>query len=92
LSTATADEEPVRGIARRDAQRDAERILLRLCERLEPVEERRAQLMDPANGELHLRLDAFDLDGPQAGACRAACRSSAVLPMPGSPRITRTAL
>ena len=60
------DQEPVRRIARRDAQGDSKRVLLRFCERLEPVEHRRAQPMDPRERQLHLRLDAFDLGDAQA--------------------------
>ena len=60
------DQEPVRRIARRDAQGDSKRVLLRFWERVEPVEHRRAQPMDPGERQLHLRLDAFDLGDAQA--------------------------
>ena len=60
---------------------------------LEPVEQRRAELVEPGERQLHLRLDA---DGPHdpaaADACSATCSSRAVLPTPASPRSTSTAL
>ena len=40
------------------AERGAQRVALRRREALEPVEHRRAQLMQPGERELHLRLDA----------------------------------
>ena len=41
--------------------------LLGLGKRVQPVEHRRAQLVQPRVRQLHLRLDARDLDDPEAG-------------------------
>ena len=41
-------------------ERDSQRVFLRAGQCLEPVEHGRAQLMQPGEGELHLRLDARD--------------------------------
>ena len=59
------DQEAVGRIPGRQAQRDPEGGLLRLGKRVEPVEHRRAQLVQPRIGQLHLRLDAGDLDDPE---------------------------
>jgi hypothetical protein len=48
------DQEPVRSIARRVAERDTQGMLLGLRKRAEPIEHRRAELMQP--GEQQLRL------------------------------------
>jgi len=56
-----ADQEPVRDVTRCEAQGDVQRVLLELRDRVELVEHRRAELMDPGERELHLRLDAGDL-------------------------------
>jgi hypothetical protein len=53
-----SDQEPVRDVTRREAQGDVQRIPLRLRERVELVEYRRTELMDPGERELHLRLHA----------------------------------
>ena len=87
------DQEPVWGIARRDAQGDSgarsaavlgARRARRASARTADGSRRTAAPSPP--GRLRPRL----MRRPEA--CRAAYRSSAVFPMPGSPRITRTAL
>jgi hypothetical protein len=60
------DQEPVRGVAGRHAQGDAQRVPLRLWKHVESVEHRRAQPMDSGERQLHLRLDARDLRDAQA--------------------------
>ena len=56
-----SDQEPVRDVTRCEAQGDVQRVLLGLRERVELVEHRRTELMDPGERELHLRLHARDL-------------------------------
>ena len=56
-----SDQEPVRDVAGCEAQGDIQRVLLRLRQRVELVEQRRAELMDPGERQLHLRLHARDL-------------------------------
>ncbi len=55
------DQEPVRHVTRCESQGDVQRVVLGRRERVEPVEHRRAELMDPGERELHLRLHARDL-------------------------------
>ena len=88
-----SDQEPVRDVTRCEAQGDVQRVLLGLRERVELVEHRRTELMDPGERELHLRLHARDLRHTESrGLPGERSRSSAVFPMPASPRMTRTAL
>jgi hypothetical protein len=61
------DEEAIRRIAGRQAQRDAKGDPLRLGERVQPVEHLRAQLVQARVRQLHLRLDARDLSDPKPG-------------------------
>jgi hypothetical protein len=42
-------------------------IPLRTGQRVQPIEHRRAQLMQPGERQLHLRLDAGDPDDPTPG-------------------------
>ena len=56
-----SDQEPVRDVTGCEAQGDVQRVLLRLRQRVELVEQRRAELMDPGERQLHLRLHARDL-------------------------------
>ena len=63
-----ADEEAVGRRAGREAERDPQRVLLRLRERVEAVEQRRAELMQPGERQLHLGLDAGDLQRPGSPA------------------------
>jgi hypothetical protein len=60
------DEEAVGRAPRRHPERDPQGFRLRRGERADPVEHRRAQLMDPGERELHLRLHARDLREPEA--------------------------
>ena len=53
-----ADEEPIRGVAVTQPERRAQRVALRAGKALEAIHERRAELMQPGERELHLRLDA----------------------------------
>ena len=53
-----ADEEPIRGIAVAQTERGAERFALRAGKALHAIQGRRAELMQPRERELHLRLDA----------------------------------
>ena len=67
-----SDQEPVRDVTGCEAQGDIQRVLLRLRERVELVEHRRAELVDPGERQLHLRLHARDLRhtesrGPTSG-------------------------
>ena len=52
------DQESVGAITGGKPERDAEPATLRLGQRPEPAEHRRTQLMQPGEGQLHLRLDA----------------------------------
>ena len=61
------DQEPVRAISGGEPERDAEPATLRLGQRPEPAEHRRAQLVQPRVGELHLRLDAGHAGYPETG-------------------------
>ena len=58
------DEEAIRRIAGAQPERRAQRIALRAGERVEPPEQRRAQLMQAREGDLHLRLDAAGAHDP----------------------------
>ena len=53
-----SDEEAVRRRPGTEAERGPQRIALRHRETLETIEHRRQQLMQPGEGQLHLRLDA----------------------------------
>ena len=53
-----SDHEPVGAISGGEPERDAERATLRLGQQAEPAEHRRTQLVQPGEGEFHLRLDA----------------------------------
>ena len=61
------DEEAVGRLAGREPQRDPEGDLLRLGQRIQLVEHRRAQLVQSRVRQLHLGLDAGDLHDPEAG-------------------------
>jgi hypothetical protein len=52
-----AHQEPVRGRAGAEAERGLQGLALRLGQTAEPVQHRRAQLMQAGEGQLHLRLD-----------------------------------
>ena len=56
-----SDQEAVRDVTGCSAQGDIERVLLQLRKRVELVEHRRAELLDPGERQLHLRLHARDL-------------------------------
>ena len=61
------DEEAIRRRPGTDAERGPQRIALRNRETLEAIQHRRAQLMQPGEGKLHLRLDT---SGPHHTAAR----------------------
>jgi hypothetical protein len=51
-----ADEEPIRSVAGAQPEHDLQRVALRAWQKLEPVEQRPAQLMQAGVCQLHLRL------------------------------------
>jgi hypothetical protein len=53
-----ADEKTVRGVATAATERDGDRVALRFRQAVEAIHEWRAELMQPSERELHLRLDA----------------------------------
>jgi hypothetical protein len=55
------DQEPLRDLPGREAQRDTQTVLLRLRKRVKPGEHRRTELMDPGVGQLHLGLHTCDV-------------------------------
>ena len=52
------DQEPVRRRAGAQSEHRGERVALRTGQAVEAIQHRRAELMEPAVGQLHLRLDA----------------------------------
>ena len=61
------DEEAVAGRARREAERNLQHVLLRQRECAQMREQRTAELVQARKRQLHLRLDAGDLDDSEAG-------------------------
>jgi len=61
------DQEAVGGVAGLQAERRAERVALWSGQAIEPVEERRTQLVQPSEREFHLGLDADRPGGPASG-------------------------
>ena len=61
-----ADEEAVGRIAGREPERHAQRVPLRRRERVDAATQRRAELMQSRERQLHLGLDAGDLHDPEA--------------------------
>src|SRR3954451_24707964 len=55
---AEADQETVRSVASAQPERAAERVALRRRQLLEAIQERRAELLQSCERELHLGLDA----------------------------------
>ena len=87
------DQEPVGSIARGDARCDSERVLLRFWELVKCAEQRRPQALNPREWQLHLRLDADDLDDPQARRLpRGVTQQRGLSDDPAHRWITRTAL
>ena len=71
----------------------SQRLLLRRGQHVEAVEQRPAELVQPRERQLHLGLDARDLQRPgsrRPGRWRGA--AARVLPTPASPRSTSTPL
>src|SRR5262249_47993734 len=60
-----ADQKTVRRRSRAEAERGLQRLTLRNRQALEPVQHRRADLMQPSEGEFHLRLDACGVYHPE---------------------------
>ena len=67
-----SDQEAVGGRAGRQSQRHAERGLLGLRQRSQPVEHRRAELVQPRERQLHLGLDAGDARDAEPGCLAGA--------------------
>ncbi len=65
-------EEPVGGAARREAEGDAQCVLLRFGDRVEVRQHRPAQLVQPGERQLHLGLDTRDPSDPEAGRLPSA--------------------
>ena len=86
-----AYEEPVRRRPRGQAERGPQRVALWRRQLLRPIQQRRAQLMQPGEGQLHLRLHAHRAHhlAPRLPARPARYSSSTVLPTPGSPRTAK---
>ncbi len=61
------DQEPVRRRARAHAERGPQRLQLRTRQHAQPVQQRRAQLMQPGERQLHLRLHARHPQHPAPG-------------------------
>ena len=59
------DEEAVRCRAGRETERDLQRLLLRCGEHVEVVQQRPVELVQPRERQLHLGLDARDLQHPE---------------------------
>ena len=71
----------------------SQRVLLGLRERVELVEQRRAELMDCRRTASSISASTpVTCATRNPEACSATYRSSAVFPMPASPRMTSTAL
>ena len=64
------DEEPVGSLPRRQAEGGSERVALRAGEPAQLVEERAAELVQPAVGELQLRLDPDGAGDPERPGAR----------------------
>ena len=84
-----ADQEPVRRRAGAQAERGPQRLVLRHRQALGAIQQRGAQLVQPGEGQLHLRLHAGRAGHPAPAARPARYSSRTVLPTPGSPRTTR---
>ena len=67
-----ADDEPVRSVSDLQPERDAQRLLLRLRQRIEVAEHRPAELVHRRERHLQLGLDADDLRDPTAGRLASA--------------------
>ena len=61
-----ADQETIRCLAGLQAERRGQRVALRRGQRLEPVQQRRTQLVQPRIRKLHLGLDADRVEYPAA--------------------------
>jgi len=85
-----AHQKAIRPCAVAQAERHAQRLALRRRQPIQPIEHRRAQLVQGRERKLLLRLQppARATRTPSARSHRSS--SSAVLPTPGSPRITST--
>ena len=85
------DQETVRGLPGAAAERDVQRLALRFRQFIEVVHQRRAQLLQPGECELHVGLHAGHLhDAESRTPALRRSSSSAVLPTPASPRSTST--
>ena len=59
------DQEPVRRRPRAHPERGQQRIVLRLRQPIDVVQERRTELVQPGEGQLHLRLDTRRVRNPE---------------------------
>jgi hypothetical protein len=80
-----ADEEPVRGVAVAQAERGFERVALGSGQTLEAIRERGAQLLQPRERELHLRLDARRPGHRTSGGAAREIGQQRALSDPGLP-------
>ena len=88
-----ADQEPIRRRPRGQAEDRPQRVTLWAGQPLETIEQRYAQLVQAGERQLHLGLDSRPparRSGPTPTATR--CSSSAVFPIPASPRTTNDRL
>ena len=83
LSTARRDEEAVGGVAGRQAEGDAQGVLLRLGQRVELASIGAQSWCSPANGSSISDSTPAICATRKPDACRAQWRRSAVLPTPG---------
>ena len=87
-----ADEEPIRRVAVAQTERGAKRIALRAGKALEAIQERRAQLLQPAYASSISDSTPAARAMPHPDACCARYSSNALLPTPASPRSTSARL
>lgn len=78
-------EEPLRRLAGRHSQRDAQGIALRCGDRVKEIEHRRAQLMDTREWQLPLGLDGGYLGNAKPGGLAGRLPSSARALAPAGP-------
>ena len=82
------DEEAVGRRAGAPAEHGRERVPLRHRQPIEAIQHRRAELVETAVGELHLRLDALGSRDPPAVGPVGHVAKQRLLPTPASPRST----
>ena len=60
-------QEPVGTISRRQSEGNAQGVALSLGEESEPTDQRSAQLVEPREGEFHVRLDTYTANDSESG-------------------------